>query len=109
MKKLFISQPMRDKTDEYILEERTKIQQYVEDIIGEKVEVLPSFFKGVPHDATPLWYLGESLKLLGKADIACFGYEWEKYRGCKFEHNAAVEYNVPQIITIDSMMKDLKK
>lgn len=41
--KLFISQPMRDKTDEEIKEEREKIIKEVEKLFGE-VEVIDSFF-----------------------------------------------------------------
>lgn len=60
MKKLFISQPMNGKTNEQILEERQKAISSFDD----EIEVIDSFFKDAPHDATPLWYLGESIKLL---------------------------------------------
>ena len=46
------------------------------------------FFDGEPK--TPLWYLGESIKLLGQADIAYFCKDWEKYRGCCIEHECCV-------------------
>ena len=42
--KLFISQPMRDKTDEEIKAEREKIIKEVEKLFGE-VEVIDSFFE----------------------------------------------------------------
>ena len=45
----------------------------------KEIEVIDSFFDGEPK--TPLWYLGESIKLLGQADIAYFCKDWEKYRG----------------------------
>ena len=92
MKKLFISQPMRDKTDEEILAERAKAIETVEKYIGEKVEVIDSFIQGAPHDASPLWYLGESIKLLGTADIVYFCSGWALYRGCCIEHQCAREY-----------------
>ena len=87
MTKLFISQPMKDKTNEQILEEREKAIAQFKD-----VEVIDSFLKEAPHDATPLWYLGESLKLLGEADIVYFCKGWEKYNGCTIEHECAVRY-----------------
>lgn len=71
MKKLFISQPMRGKTDEEILKERKVLIADVYMKIHEEIEVIESFFEGAPADATPLWYLGESLKLLGTADLWC--------------------------------------
>ena len=57
MKKLFISQPMRDKTDEEIKMERKKIIEKVEKFLGEKVEVIDSFFEKASHDLKPLWFL----------------------------------------------------
>ena len=44
MKKLFISQPMRGKTDAEILAEREKAVISAERQLGEKVEVIDSFF-----------------------------------------------------------------
>ena len=46
MKKLFISQPMRGKTDEEILAVREKAIKSAEKMIGEPVEVIDSFFDG---------------------------------------------------------------
>ena len=94
MKKLFISQPMKDKTDEEILAEREKAIKLATELLGEKVEVIDSFFKGVPHDVKPLWFLGKSLELLSTADIVYFAEGWENYRGCKIEHTCAVEYGL---------------
>ena len=70
MKKLFISQPMKDKTDEQILAERKKAIEAAEERVGEDVEVIDSFFQSAPADARPLWFLGKSLELLSTADIA---------------------------------------
>ena len=98
MKKLFISQPMRDKTDAQIREEREAAYLKVRALVNEPVEVIDSFFEGVPHDAKPLWYLGESLKKLGEADIVYFAKDWEHYRGCRMEHQAAVDYGIEYIV-----------
>ena len=92
-KKLFISQPMKDKTNEEIKAERERIIKEVTDKFGE-VEVIDSFFENAPHDARPLWFLGKSLELLSTADVAYFAKDWEKYRGCKIEHTCAVEYGI---------------
>lgn len=61
MKKLFISQPMKGKSDEDILAERQKAIKSAEEKIGEPVEVIDSFFQEAPVDAKPLWFLGKSL------------------------------------------------
>lgn len=94
MKKLFISQPMRDKTDDEIKQERERAIYEVTTSTNTKYEVIDSFFENAPHDATPLWYLGESIKLLGTADVAYFCKDWKKYRGCIIEHECAVRYGI---------------
>lgn len=95
MKKLFISQPMRGKTDEEILKERKSLIADVYMKTHECVQVLDSFFTGAPEDATPLWYLGQSLVMLSAADMVVFAPGWENYRGCRLEHQAAVDYGIP--------------
>lgn len=101
MKKLFISQPMRGKTDEEILAVRAQAIQSAERVLGEEVEVIDSFFKVAVVPSTvlsrPLWFLGESLKLLSGADVAYFADGWEDARGCRIEHECAVEYGITTI------------
>ena len=97
MKKLFISQPMKGKSDEDILAERQKAIKSAEAKIGEAVEVIDSFFQEAPVDAKPLWFLGKSLELLADADIAYFAKGWQEARGCKIENTCAIEYGIPVI------------
>ena len=88
---------MRDKTDEQILEEREKAIEAARQKIGEDIEVIDSFFEDAPHDAKPLWFLAKSLELLSSADVAYFAPGWNKYRGCKIEHECAVQYGINTI------------
>mgnify|MGYP002573851558 CR=1 FL=1 len=97
MKKLFISQPMKGKTDAEILAERERAVQAAEKTLGEKVEVIQSFFQGAPADARPLWFLGKSLELLSTADVAYFAKGWEEARGCRIENQCAIEYGITVI------------
>lgn len=97
MKKLFISQPMKDKTDEEIKAEREKAIKKAAELLGEEVEVIDSFFESAPHEVRPLWFLGKSLELLSTADVVYFANGWDKYRGCKIEHTCAVEYGITVI------------
>ncbi|MFQ6794661.1 MAG: hypothetical protein ACLRT4_18040 [Thomasclavelia sp.] len=94
IKKLFISQPMRDKTDEEILNERETAIKEAEVYLGEEVEVIDSFFQNAPADAKPLWFLGKSLELLSGADITYFAKGWQDARGCRIEHECALEYGI---------------
>ena len=97
MKKLFISQPMKDKTDEEIKAEREKAIKKAAELLGEEVEVIDSFFESAPHEVRPLWFLGKLLELLSTADVVYFANGWDKYRGCKIEHTCAVEYGITVI------------
>ena len=94
MKKLFISQPMRGKSDEQIIAERRTAIQTAMRYLNEDVEVIDSFFKAAPHDANPLWFLGKSLELLSTADVVYFADGWQDYRGCKIEHDCAEAYGI---------------
>lgn len=94
MKRLFISQPMKDKTNEEILAVREKAIELAKISVGEDVEIIDSFFKDAPHDAKPLWFLGKSLELLSTADVAYFAEGWENARGCKIEHDCATAYGI---------------
>ena len=86
MKKLFISQPMRDKTNEQIKQEREKAVKIAQELV---------VFENAPHDAKPLWFIGKSLELLSTADVAFFVKGWEEYRGCRIEQLAASQYGIP--------------
>lgn len=97
MKKLFISQPMKGKTNEEIIAEREKAIQRAKEALHDDVEIIESFFKDAPAEAKPLWYLAESLKLLAGADVAYFARGWENARGCKIEHTCALEYGIDVI------------
>ena len=96
--KVFISQPMRDKTDEQIKTERERaIADIKAQFPNEEIEILDSFFESAPHDAKPLWFLGKSFELLSEADVAYFAPGWRDARGCKLEHEACVEYGITVI------------
>lgn len=99
--KIFISQPMKGKTDEEILSERNRaINKIKETVYEEDVEIVDSFLKDikVPNGVNePLYYLGNSLTLLSTANIAYFIKGWNEARGCKIEHECAVQYGLKVI------------
>ena len=61
------------------------------------IDLIDSFFQSAPVGAKPLWFIGKSLEFLSDADIAYFAKDWQKARGCKIEHERAVEYGIPRI------------
>ncbi len=97
MKKLFISQPMRNRTDAEIISERNEARIHAEDLLGEQVELIDSFFETAPVDAKPLWFLGKSIELLSSADCVYFCKGWKNARGCRIEHECAVQYDIDRI------------
>lgn len=96
MKKLFISQPMKGKSENEIMKERESAIKRAESVIGEEVEVIDSYFtEDEPQGVNSgLWWLGKSLLLLATADIVYFGQGWDEARGCKIEHACAEEYGI---------------
>lgn len=103
--KIFISQPMRGKTDAEILAERERAIKAAKAKWGDDVEVLESFFRGAPTEAKPMWFLGESLKVMADADavIVCKG--WSDARGCKVEIASADAYKLPIFFLIGDKLR----
>lgn len=95
--KIFISQPMGGKTDEEINAARQEAIADIRSIFGGKsnIEILDTNFN-FPGKG-PLYYLAESLKYLETADLAFFMKDWDKYRGCRIEHQCCIEYGIPYL------------
>lgn len=93
MKKVFISQPMKGRSNEEIRREREDIVNRARRRYGE-IDVIDSFLENAPHEANPLWFLGKSLELLSGADVAVFARGWEQARGCRIENTCALEYGI---------------
>ena len=99
-RKLFISQPMRDKTKQEILNERQAlIDLATVKLNGEVFEVIDSYITDFPEDEpikhTSVWYLGMSLVKLSEADFVIFGDGWQDTPGCLLEHKTCELYNIP--------------
>ena len=91
--KIFLSQPMRGKTDEQIRAERANIEIYLQYLLKEHVDIIDSVFD-LDEGTHPLVYLGKSIELMADADIVCFMDGWRMARGCIIEHEAALRYNL---------------
>ena len=90
MKKIMISQPMKRKTNEQIKEERKAL---VSELENEGYEVLDSVFDEAPKNVDEaIWFLSKSIEYLAQADVVFFMKGWEYARGCKIEHEVAIEY-----------------
>ena len=88
--KIMISQPMKGTTNEQIREERIEIVTRLQE---EGIEVVDTVFEQVPADEdVAIYMLSQSIRYIGKVDAVYFMKGWEKARGCKIEHEVAVEY-----------------
>lgn len=114
MKKLFISCPMRGRTEENIKKSMEKMHKIAEIIFDQELEVIPTIIEKDPPKNTVndgLWYLGKSIQLLSKADyfIGVNGYS-EFYRGCNAEQFVADSYNIPSFnVDMRKIMPDAIK
>ena len=93
---VFISQPMNGKKTEEIEWEREQLVKELKRYLGEDIKIL-DIFSHFAEDVPSLVYLGRSLEVLAKADLAVFMDGWENARGCRIEHQAAKDYGIPTL------------
>ena len=86
--KIMISQPMRGKTNEQIGEEREELVKRLQE---EGHEVIDTVLD-ISENKSPIYYLSKSIELLDKADGVVFMKGWQEARGCRIEHQVAVDY-----------------
>lgn len=86
--KIMISQPMRGKTEEQIREEREALVKRLQE---EGHEVIDTVLD-ISENKSPIYYLSKSIELLDKADGVVFMKGWQEARGCRIEHQVAVDY-----------------
>ena len=101
MMKAMLSQPMAGKTDEEIIATREKA---VAALKAKGYKVVNTLFtdewysnksmeeRGVVQ--IPLCFLAKSLENMSLCHAAYFCKGWEKARGCRIEHDAAVAYGL---------------
>lgn len=90
--KVFISQPMRNKAQEQIEDERSKVMEFARATYGDDVREIASYL-GPNARFDPLESLGLSIQMMNKADVVIFVPEWEKARGCRVERMCAELYD----------------
>lgn len=97
MKKLFISCPMKGRSDEAIKKSRDKMHKLAELIYEEELEVIDSFIPGNAPDTrrVPVWYLGKSIQMMADADYFIGIHGTYDFKGCHIEETIAAEYEIP--------------
>ena len=101
MNKIMISQPMNGLTDEQITNAQNKFFEYAK---KENLEPLNTFFKDEWYSnesmslrgvvQIPVCFLAKSLEKMSQCNIVYFAKGWENARGCKIEHEVALQYGM---------------
>lgn len=99
MKKLFVSVPMKGRTEEEIKASIQKMKKIAEIYEDEELELIDSYIEDNPpkDSKEAAWYLGESLKKLAQADVfigTCENFDWN---GCYIERDTAQRYGIKVI------------
>ena len=96
MKKLFVSVPMKGRTEEEIKASIQKMKKIAEIYEGEELELIDSYIEDNPpkDSKEAVWYLGESLKKLAQADVFIGIRESYDWNGCCIERETAEKYGI---------------
>ena len=91
--KVMISQPMKGKTEEQIIEERNKI---INQFKKMHIEVINTLFKEeAPEDCNKgIFYLAKSIDAMKDIDALYMCDDWREARGCRIEHEVAEAYEI---------------
>lgn len=116
MKKLFVSVPMKGRTEEEIKASIQKMKKIAEIYEGEELELIDSYIEDNPHKDSKeaVWYLGESIKKLAQADVFIGIQEHYDWNGCHVEFVVKQEYGIksytiPATYVIDDYNTLLRK
>lgn len=96
MKKLFVSVPMKGRTEEEIKASVQKMKKIAEICEDEELELIDSYIEDNPpkDSKEAVWYLGESLKKLAQADVFIGIDEAYDWNGCSIEKDTAYRYGI---------------
>lgn len=101
MNKIMISQPMNGLTDEQITNAQNKFLEYAK---KENLEVVNTYFQDEWYSnesmssrgviQIPMCFLAKSIENMSLCHKAYFAKGWENARGCKIEHEVALQYGL---------------
>lgn len=96
MKKLFVSVPMKGRTEEEIKASIQKMKKIAEIYEGEELELIDSYIEDNPpqNNNQAIWYLGESLKKLSEADVFIGINESYQWSECHIERETVLAYGI---------------
>ena len=96
MKKLFVSVPMKGRTEEEIKASIQKMKKIAEIYEGEELELIDSYIEDNPpkDNNQAIWFLGKSLEKLATADVFIGISDAWDWNGCHVEQEVAHRYGI---------------
>ncbi len=96
MKKLFVSVPMKGRTDAEIKASIVKMKKIAEVYEEEELELIDSYIEDAPPTESnrSIWYLGKSIEKLATADVFIGVTDTTSWPGCGIESDVAALYNI---------------
>lgn len=92
---VFLSHKMNGLSEEEILKIRKDAEGRLKTFYGDDICILDNYHhKNVPENAGRVWHLGESIKMMEKADLVCFCPGWEDAKGCQIEFWICLMYGI---------------
>lgn len=109
--KVFISVPMRGRTDEEIAEAieiaKSKLSKMAQEN-HEYIIYVDNFVKvssdmDIKNPSTSMWCLGGAIQKMSECDAIYFCPGWDEARGCVIERQVAVQYGLTRLYQNDEL------
>lgn len=111
-KKLYISCPMKGRTEEAISHDMDRMHKMAEIVFDQELEVIPTYVKHDPPETgnKAIWCLGESIKKMAEADYF-IGVRWlDGVPECRVENEVTAAYDIPRtFVNADEFMPEVNK
>lgn len=110
-KKLFISCPMKGRTEEAIRHDMDRMHKMAEIVFDQELEVIPTYIDNAPETRNDaIWCLGESIQKMSEADYF-IGVRWlDGVPECRVENEVTAAYDIPRtFVDADEFMPEVNK
>lgn len=104
--KVMICQPMNGRNEQEIHNQRNKA---IDRLHKMHIEIVDNFFTDevIETDRVDVYLLSKSLLKMCEADAVLFIGEWRNARGCRIEHQVALDYGIK--ILYEDFIEDPKE
>lgn len=110
MKKLFVSCPMKGRTEENIKKSIEKMHKIAEIVFDQELELIDSYQPCLPDGTynTSIYCLGKSIQKMADADYFIGIQDWSnEFKGCMIEREIAQMYHIEYtLVDMQTLMPD---